>query len=343
MGLAFVSVIMPCRNEKAYIEGVVHSVFAQDYPSEHLEVIVADGMSDDGTREKLEQLAETYPQLKVIDNPNRITPHALNVAIEASKGDVIVRFDAHAIYPSNYISELVMALDELGADNVGGVLITRPVNDSLKAQAIALAISSKFGVGNADFRTGASTVSQVDTVPFGCFRRSVFEELGLFDPDLVRNQDDEFNARMIQAGKKIFLIPDVKIEYFARATYSKLALMYYQYGLFKPLVNRKLNHPATLRQFVPLLFVLSLLAFPFTYFSGILQFFWACMYVLYFVMSLAFSIRIALARKSLILTPHLVSAFFLIHFSYGWGYIKGIFRFIIFDKKMNSDQTHLSR
>mgnify|MGYP006289193981 CR=1 FL=1 len=343
MELKFVSIIMPCRNEVDFIENAIKSVFAQDYPRDRLEVIVADGMSDDGTTQILHGLANTHSELKVIENPHRATPHGLNAAIETAKGEIIIRFDAHAVFPSNYVSALVNALDTYKADNVGGVLNTLPAAQNREAISIALAMSSKFGVGNADFRTGSQTVTEVDTVPFGCFRKSVFEELGLFDTDLIRNQDDEFNARMIQAGKKIILLPDVEITYFARSTFRKMRQMYFQYGLFKPLVNQKLKHPATLRQFVPPLFVLSFILFPVSLISGGLAFAWASVYVLYFGMNLIFSLRLAASEKKTTLIPYLVLAFFYIHISYGWGYLRGFFRFAVFKKAVDIDRTHLSR
>lgn len=343
MELKFVSIIMPCRNEIDFIENAIKSVFAQDYPRDRLEVIVADGMSDDGTTQILHELANTHSELKVIENPHRVTPHGLNAAIETAKGEIIIRFDAHAVFPSNYVSALVNALDTYKADNVGGVLNTLPASQNREAISIALAMSSKFGVGNADFRTGSQTVTEVDTVPFGCFRKSVFEELGLFDTDLIRNQDDEFNARMIQAGKKIILLPDVEITYFARSTFRKMRHMYFQYGLFKPLVNQKLKHPATLRQFVPPLFVLSFILFPVSFISGGLAFAWASVYVLYFGMNLIFSLRLASSEKKPTLIPYLVLAFFYIHISYGWGYLRGGVRFAVFKKAVDIDRTHLSR
>jgi glycosyltransferase involved in cell wall biosynthesis len=334
---------MPCRNEVDYIEGVIESIMQQDYPKDLLEIIVADGVSDDGTKEKLKVLQESADNLKVIDNPDRVTPHALNAAIKASKGEVIIRFDAHAVFPSEYVSRLIKALDDHHADNVGGVLLTLPANDSLEARAVAQAMASRFGVGNASFRTGAKTAIEVDTVPFGCFRKSVFDELGLFDTDLIRNQDDEFNARMIQAGKKIVLLPDLEIKYFARSSFKKMRQMYFQYGLFKPLVNRKLRHPATLRQFVPLVFVAGLLVFPLLLFSELLVLVWASAYITYVLMNLIISVKTAFSQKSPRLIPYLFKAFLSIHLSYGWGYLNGFFKFVLIKGKVNTDQTHLSR
>ena len=165
------SVICPIYNEEKYIRGCIESILAQDYPKDDLEVIFADGMSTDRTRDIAAEYTSQYPWIRLIDNPDRIVPPALNKAIEASHGDIIMRLDAHAEYPSNYFSRLVKALKEYNADNVGGVCITLPINDSPKAKAIAAVLSSKFGMGNSDFRVGTKTVKQVDTVPFGCWPR----------------------------------------------------------------------------------------------------------------------------------------------------------------------------
>lgn len=334
---------MPCRNEVNFIESVLTSIFAQDYPQDSLEVIVADGMSDDGTREKLEKLSSSYPGLKVIDNPKRVTPDALNLAIEASKGEVIVRLDAHSNYPSNYISRLVTELFRLDAVNVGGVWKTTPANSGSVATAIALATSHPLGIGNASYRLENPVIKEVDTVPFGCFKRSIFDEVGLFDTDLIRNQDDEFNGRIIKNGGKIFLVPDVEIEYYARATFGTMVKMFYQYGLFKPLVNIKLGHPATLRQFAPPIFVLGLLCLPIALLSGWLFLIWSLVYAIYFLTNALVSLKIAWREKRWWLTPNLFLAFFLIHCSYGWGYLKGILQFVLLKGKVNANQTNISR
>jgi glycosyltransferase involved in cell wall biosynthesis len=343
MGLKFVSIIMPCRNEVNFIEGVLNSISAQDYPKDSLEIIVADGMSDDGTREKLEELSSSHLNLKVIDNPQKVTPNALNLAIEASKGEVIVRLDAHSNYPSNYISRLVTELFRLDAENVGGVWLTTPANSGTVATAIALATSHPLGIGNASYRLDNPVIKETDTVPFGCFKRSIFDKIGFFDTDLIRNQDDEFNGRIIKNGGKIFLVPDVEIEYYARATLGTTMKMFYQYGLFKPLVNIKLGHPATLRQFAPPIFVLGLLFLPIALLSEWLFMIWSAIYAIYFLTSAFFSLKVAWRKKRRGLAPYLFLAFFLIHFSYGWGYLTGIFKFVLLKNKVRANQTNLSR
>ena len=206
-----VSIICPIYNEERYIGTCVESILAQDFPKEELEVIFADGMSSDRTREIVADYAARYPWIRLIDNPERIVPTALNRAIEASHGDIIMRLDAHATYPANYFSRLTEALRELKADNVGGVCVTLPAAETDRARAIADVLSSRFGMGNSQFRVGADRVMVVDTVPFGCWPREVFDRIGMFDPDLVRNQDDEFNGRLTKSGGLIYLVPDVEI------------------------------------------------------------------------------------------------------------------------------------
>lgn len=291
---------------------------------------MSDGMSTDSTRMLLEEIKRSNPGVAIVDNPEGIVPTGLNRAIRQATGDIIVRIDSHALYPHNYISTLVRNLVALRADNVGGRIETLPSNGSIKAQAIAASMSNSFGVGNSYFRVGASGVREVDTVPFGCFRREVFDKIGFFDEDLVRNQDDEFNGRMKKHGMKIFLVPDIVATYYARDTYAKLFRMFYQYGYFKPLVNKKLGSPATLRQFAPLGFVLFLL-------SGLLiplvpawTPFYVAMLACYSITNLYFSWRASRKGVLCLMTmyAHLVQ-----HVAYGLGYLVGIVDFLILGKK----------
>jgi glycosyltransferase involved in cell wall biosynthesis len=255
----FVSIVIPCRNEETYLARCLDSILAGDYPPDVLEVLVVNGGSSDRTAEILGRYAATQRGIVVLENPAGTTPAALNIGIRAASGGIIVRMDAHVFYPPDYIRRLVEGLEESGADNVGGVLETVPAEDTPTAKAIALGISHRFGVGNSHFRVGTRERREVDTVPFGCFRREVFERIGLFDEELIRNQDDEFNFRIITRGGRVLLLPDVFCCYFARRSFDQLALMYYQYGYFKPLVARKVGRLMTVRQLVPALLVAALL------------------------------------------------------------------------------------
>ena len=250
----------------------------------------------------------------------------MNHAIRASRGDVVIRLDAHAEYPSNYFSRLVEALAELGAENVGGVCITLPCAETDTSRAIAAVLSTPFGMGNSTFRVGTDRIKEVDTVPFGCWHRSLFDRIGFFDTDLIRNQDDEFNGRIIRHGGRIFLLPDVQIKYYARDKIKKVARMFYQYGLFKPLVNKKLGSPATARQFVPVALVVGLAAgavlslcwsaFAWVYGAGVL---------LYLLTALAVSVGSGGSLRKILTQAW---TYVVVHVCYGAGYLDGLFRLL---------------
>jgi len=338
-----VSIIIPCRNEEKFITNTLNSILNMDYPLDNMEILVVDGRSDDKTKEIVKQFEDKYSQIKLIDNPEKTVPYAMNYGIKQAKGEMIVRLDAHSIYPKNYVSRLVAELYNLNADNVGGVWDTIPANDSLVAQTIAYSTSHSFGIGNAQYRISDKIEPyEVDTVPFGCYKKEVFKKISLYDTDLTRNQDDELNARLIQNGGKIFLIPDLKIKYFARDKFSKMFKMFYQYGLFKPLVNMKLKQPATIRQFVPPVFVLFLIfGFVLSIVSSTFLALFLIGLCIYFVVNILVSYKIAKEKRNLKLFPYLVYSFFLIHISYGLGYLKGIVDFIIFKKHKKNDLSKI--
>ena len=330
-----ISVICPIYNEEKYIATCITSILQQDFPKENLEILFVDGMSTDKTRQIISDFARKYDNIRLLDNPQKTVPYALNIGIQASKGDIILRMDAHAIYPRNYFSVLVKYVVELDADNVGGVCRTLPANNSSVATAIANAVSCVFGVGNSHFRIGANKIQQVDTVPFGCWKKEIFEKIGYFDAELTRNQDDEFNGRIIKNGGKIYLIPHIIIDYYARDTFKKTMKMFYQYGLFKPLVNKKLGAPATYRQFFPPLFLLGLLGGLASFFiSSILFQIFLGILTIYFLTGCYFSIKPTCKRKNAHLLYLMPCLFFLIHLSYGWGYIRGMFK-VMFGGKWN--------
>ena len=333
--LPSISVVIPCRNEKEFIGRVLDSVIANDYPKSKLELLVVDGMSEDGTRETVEKYVKEYSFVRLLDNIKKIVPNAMNIGIKNAKGDIIVRMDAHAEYPKDYISKTLYWLEKSGADNVGGIWITKPGANTLIAEAIALSLSSSFGVGNAMFRIGLKKPKYVDTVPFGCYKRDVFDKVGFFDEDLVRNQDDEFNLRLIKNGGKILLCPDIVSHYYARDSLKKLWKMYFQYGYFKPLVAIKVGAVLTWRQLIPPLFVGFLVT------TGLLSFLnksflWFFLFVisLYTVTNFFFSLSISTNKKEFRLLPFLIVSFATLHFSYGLGYLKGIWNFLICKKHL---------
>lgn len=301
-----VSVIVPCRNEQAFIERSLDSILGSDYP--RLEVIVADGMSTDRTREFLGDRAARDPRLRVIDNPERITPVALNRAIAASAGEVVVRFDAHAVMPADYIRRLVELLYSSGAQNAGGSIRTLPQSRGPFAGPIAAALSSRFGVGNSGFRTRHAQKGprQADTVFGGCWRREVFHLLGGFNEQLARGQDLEFNLRLRRAGGKIVLDPEIVCDYYARSDLASFSRHSFHNGLWAVMpFGVSSIVPVRARHLIPLAFVTALmvsLALPFPWSVAIAS--------AYLLANLAASVRVTISsrdpladrRKSL---PHL--------------------------------------
>lgn len=322
--LPLVSVIVPCRNEARYIGACLDSILACDYPRERLEVLVADGASDDDTFAIVQQYAARWPCVRALRNPGRIASTGLNAGIRQAAGEVVVRMDAHVVYPANYLRALVTALLDTGADNVGGVIDTVPADTTPTACAIAVAVSHPLGVGNSYFRIGSATRRWVDTVPFGCYRRDVFDRIGLFDEELVRNQDDEFNFRLIAAGGRILLLPEVVATYYARATIRQTGRMFYQYGYFKPLVARKVGRLMTWRQVIPACFVLALAAgTALAPWFGWARWGLAVMLGLYLALLAGAAVRAAgrHGRRSALRLPAVIA---LLHLSYGSGFLYGL-------------------
>lgn len=332
-----ISVICPVYNEEKYIESCIESILRQDYPKNDMEVLFVDGRSEDSTRDIINRFIDVYPFIKLLDNPKRIAPCALNIGIKSARGDTIIRIDAHARYPDNYFSALVSKLRELNADNVGGICRTLPADSTPKCRAIASAMSSPFGMGNSYFRIGTEEEKKVDTVPFGCFPRAIFDKVGLFDEELVRNQDDEFNGRIIQSGGSIWLIPNIVVDYYARNSLLKTMKMFYQYGLFKPLVNKKLQKPTTLRQFFPPLFVAGLVfGALLSIFSKSIAILYLSIVALYVALSVVFAAKNA---KSMSEALWMCLIFFAIHTSYGTGYWIGFFK-TLFNRNMVVVSNH---
>lgn len=327
--LPLVSVIVPCRNEVRFIGGCLDSILAADYPADRLEVIVVDGMSTDGTRDLLAQRAAVHPNLRIVDNPRGITPAALNIAVRAARGDLVMRADAHAAYPRDYVAGLVRALARSDADIVGGVLETVPARETPVARAIAAAMSSPFGVGNSRFRIGTAVPRYVDHIAFFCCRRELFARVGSFDEELVRSQDGEFSFRVIKSGGKILLDPSVSARYFARESVRAVGRMFYQYGFFKTLTARKIGRVMTVRQLVPALFMLVLVQL------AALSMVWRGAAVLLAALLGAYAL-VLLAAAASVARRHgpapagaLAVVLPVMHFSYGWGYLRGVAEHVV--------------
>ena len=227
MQLPFISVILPVRNEERYIAACVDSIFSQDYPAEKMEVIFVDGRSEDRTVELLHAMQKEHPQIVVLDNPNRTVPYAMNIGIAHSSAPVIVRLDAHAEYPADYIRLSVETLLTKDCDNAGGVFETH--GRGFMGEAIAEMLKTPLGVGNATYRLTTED-GYVDTVPFGCFKRALFDRIGGFDERMTRNQDNELNFRIRKNGGKIYLNHNIRVQYYCRDTMRGIMKMGYMNG-----------------------------------------------------------------------------------------------------------------
>lgn len=333
------SVIIPCRNEAKFIATCLDSLLLQDYPKEKLEILVVDGMSQDTTREILKEYAK-YSFIKVLDNPKKITPAALNIGIKNAKGSIIMRMDAHATYEKNYMSECVRYLKEYNADNVGGIIKTVPSKDTLEAKSIALCLGSRFGVGSSFFRAGSPSVMEVDTVFGGCYKREVFDKIGLFNENLARSQDMEFNMRLKKAGGKILLIPNIVSYYHPKSTLIGFLKHNFLDGKWAIIPMKFIKRPLKLRHYIPLMFVLSLLAL------GILGFFFPLFFFMllsllffYFLLMGWFSFKTVLREKDMRYLFTMPVAFAVRHFGYGLGELAGIFDLFI-NKKLDYTKPH---
>jgi succinoglycan biosynthesis protein ExoA len=257
-GTPTVSIIIPVRDEERFIEACLASVLAQDYPADRVEILLVDGRSTDRTRELAAgvlagRIAEG--SARILDNPRRIAPTAMNIGISASTGDVIVRADGHTVLPPDYVRLSVEVLQQTGSQCAGGAIRTH--GSGAVGRAIAAAQSSRFGVGGVAFRTGRRTAGPVDTVPFGAWPREVFACIGDFDTELVRNQDDELNFRLRQAGGTVWYDPAICTDYFATSSLRRFWRQYFQYGEYKVRVAQKRNGFASVRHVVPATFVVA--------------------------------------------------------------------------------------
>ncbi|HXP53139.1 MAG TPA: glycosyltransferase family 2 protein [Bacteroidia bacterium] len=312
----FVSIVIPCRNEEKFIAKVLDNVIGQDYDKNQMEVLVMDGMSNDKTRSILAEYTKKYSFVKVLDNPNGKTPCALNIGIKASAGDPVIRIDAHSLYANDYIKKILETFNETNADIVGGPM--RPVGEGNLQLAVAYATSTMFGIGDSKFHDENHS-GYVDSVYLGAWRRKIFDETGYFDENLIRNQDDEFHYRAKSLGKKIYLNPEIKSWYYPRSDFGSLFKQYFQYGLYKPYVLKKIKSETKLRHLIPLMFVIYLLSMPIAMFSLL----WLVPLAMYLVLDFYFSFfnsqKTAVKFLSLFVFP-------IIHISYGTGFILGLFK-----------------
>src|SRR6266404_5109179 len=264
-----VSFVMPVRNEEGFIRGSLQSLVDQSYPASECEIIVVDGRSSDRTREITEEIRERNPQVRYLDNPAGIVPTAMNIGIRAARGEIIIRADGHNVYPRDYAANCVKYLEEKGADNVGGPWVTVAADESFSARLVASVLSSPFGVGNSKFRTSREE-GFVDTVPFGAFRREIFDRVGMYNEKLVRNQDNDLNARIRKAGGRIYLTPALTTHYHPVKNFLGLLKYAFKTSNWHIFTLRENRESMGARHLAPAMFlILLLLLVPASFVSGV--------------------------------------------------------------------------
>ncbi len=316
---------MPVRNEAAYIERSLGSILKQDFPPTQMEILIADGMSNDDTLKRIRRKCKEFPNhsVVIVENPDHWMPHGFNRAFQYSKGDIIIIIGGHCELAPDYLSNCVSALMATNADCVGGLLHT--VGETEVGKIVALAQSTRFGVGGVAFRDPSQKLGRyVDTVAFGAYRRSIFNKIGLFDVELIRNQDDEFNFRILQANGKIWLDPAIHATYYSRSSLRKLWLQYFQYGLYKVRVIQKRGAIPSIRHLVPAMFVMSLLlslVIGITINNTLLA---GAIGIVYIILNLLVSLWTCINHRRIL--PLLPIVFVILHGSYGLGFISGLWR-----------------
>ena len=326
-----VSIIIPCYNEQSTIRLLLDALYTQTFSHSNMEIVIADGFSTDRTRFEIEAWKSDYPEIaiKVVDNPKRVIPAALNTALKAANGDIIIRLDAHSIPEPDYVSRSVQDLQEGLGDNIGGQWQIEPGTSGWIAASIAFAAAHPLGVGGAQYRIGGEP-QIVDTVPFGAFYKNLVKRIGFYDEDLLSNEDYEYNARIRQAGGVVWFDPKIRSNYLARSTFGDLSCQYWRYGYWKFQMLRKYPQSIRWRQALPPLFVLSIfiLGFFSIWFNWIL-------WILVFVTFLYFSALLVVAMQALKRSGniHLVLgvpiAITTMHFSWGSAFLWSIAKTII--------------
>lgn len=318
-----VSVIVPCYNEQSTIRLLLDALRAQTFPRAEMEVILADGMSTDGTRAMVAAFQKECPDLevRVVDNVLRNIPSGVNRAIEAARGEIIVRSDAHSKPYPDYVANSVKALEDGYGDNVGGVWEIHPGAETWLARSIAAAAAHPLGVGDAMYRLAAKA-AEVDTVPFGAYRRGLIEKIGLYNESLLTNEDYEFNTRIRKSGGRVWLDPSIRSVYFARATLGELIRQYWRYGFWKWRMLRRFPDTVRWRQALPPAFVLSLLGLAvLSIFLPIARWLLVAEIILYFSILFLAGAYSALKQRTLLLLPGLPLAIAAMHISWGSGFL----------------------
>jgi succinoglycan biosynthesis protein ExoA len=349
-----VSIIVACRNEIAHIHRFLDSLLSQNMEGISWEAVLADGLSDDGTREILDEYSAKNPQLRILSNPGRIVSSGLNAAIRATRGDIIIRMDAHSWYAPTYSRLCIETLQRTAADYVGGPVLAQ-AQGSLP-RAVTAAFHSRFSTGGSSRFRESTYEGWVNTLPFGAWRKTTLEKIGLFDESLVRNQDDELNIRLLRAGGRIWQSPSLSSWYSPRSTLSKLFHQYFQYGFWQVPVLRKHNNLSSWRKFVPVAFVLvhaiAVIALILAAASGSSWFeplllTWFTLLAVYLFLALIASL-LAANRTGWDTLPYLPVIFGIYHFSFGLGFLVGFLRLALpegkaFSTSVDSAWTRLTR
>jgi succinoglycan biosynthesis protein ExoA len=327
-----VSVIVPCYNEEKTIRHLLEAILGQTYPLGLMELVISDGFSTDHTREVIAGFQKEHPDLtvRVVENSARTIPSGLNQAIRESKGEIIVRLDAHSMPIPEYVERCVAAHESGKGDNVGGVWEIRAGADTWIAQSISLAAAHPLGVGDAMYRLNAKA-GAVDTVPFGSFRRSLIDKIGAFDETLLTNEDYEFNTRVRESGGTVWLDPSIRSVYFSRSTLGKLAAQYWRYGFWKLKMLQRYPHTLRWRQALPPLFVFSLFALiVLSLFIGFARTLLAAQLIGYFFVLTLAGLKLAIEKNTGFLLPGLPLAISTMHLAWGagflWSGISGLFK-----------------
>lgn len=319
-GNVCVSVVIPCRNEEKHIAKCIQSIIDQSYGIENIEIFVCDGCSDDNTQDIVKEYSSKYPQIKLVINEKKVAPTAMNLGIKAAKGDIIVIFGAHAYMDKDYIKICTEKLENDDIACVGGRIIN--ISENKMAESISFAMGSPFGVGNALFRF-SDKEQLVDTVAFGAYKKNIFTEIGYFDEELVRNQDDELNFRIIKSGNKILLAPDIVSHYYTRGSFKRLWRQYFQYGFWKVRVIQKHKRPAAVRHLIPMLFVISLiLGTLLSPFSSLVRYLFLTELLVYLLGAITFALKGSKEERKNI--PQIIISFLILHISYGIGFLEGL-------------------
>lgn len=325
-----ISIIVPCRNEEKHIEKCINSVMAFSLPNGYnFEVLVIDGGSTDRTLSKLKLLSSQFPTFQIYNNPKIIQSSALNIGVLNSKGKYILRIDAHSIYPKNYLEKCLLAMIESNADNVGGVIITQPGGDTYGASVVQALTTHPFGVGNSGFRTGMAS-GEVDTVPYGFFKKSIFNKIGFFDERLVRAQDYEFNKRIIKSGGRIWMDPNIQLQYYNKPTFVSFILkQLFKEAPFNAYMWYLAPYTFTFRHAITGLFAAGIIwGALLSMFFPIIKFVYLFVIIFYITIAISASIQQAFRFKTYLHVIFLPLGFFSYHFLHGLGVIGGLFKLL---------------